>query len=78
MSVKATGRGQEVEVPPGHPLNGSASGGAASGFRTRLPPQTGRGKSDGPEPERALKGPAADTARPCWGCLHPTWMNRGP
>lgn len=66
--VRVTGRGPEVEARRGRPLNGSESGGAGPGYQTRLPPQTGRGTTCGPEPERALTEPAAGTAPPCWGC----------
>lgn len=66
----AIGLGQEVEARRDHPSNGSESGGASSGFLSLLPQQTGRGMTDGPEPEHALKGPAVGTTPPCWGCLH--------
>lgn len=69
MLVKAIGPGQEVGARQDHPWNGSESGGAAFGFLTPLPQQTRRGMTDGPEPERALKGPAAGTTPPCWGFL---------
>lgn len=74
--VRATGLGLEEEARRGHPLNGSESGGEAPGFLTRLPPQTGREMICGPEPERALKEPAAGTAPPCWGCwAAPIWTD---
>lgn len=65
--VRATGPGLEGEARRGRPSNGSESGGAAPGFLTQLPPQTGRETTCGPEPERALKEPAAGTAPPYWG-----------
>lgn len=75
-SVRATGLGLEGEARRGRPLNGSESGGGP-GFLTRRPPQTGRETTCGPEPEHALKGPAAGTAPPCWGCRGaPVWSDR--
>lgn len=68
MSVRATGPAQEGEARQGRPLNGSESGGAVPGFLTRLPPQTGRETTCGPELEHAPKEPAAGTALPYWGC----------
>lgn len=66
-SVRARGPALEEEARQGRPLNGSESGGAAPGFLTRLPPQTGRETTCDPEPERALREPAAGTAPPGWG-----------
>lgn len=74
--MKVTGLGQEVEARQGHPSNGFESGGAAPGSLTRLPQQTGRAKTGGPEHERVLTEPAAGTTPPCWGCLRLTWTNR--
>lgn len=68
MSERATGPALEGEARQGRPLNGSESGGAVPGFLTQLPPQTGRETTCGPEPGRALKGPAAGTAPPYWDC----------
>lgn len=68
MSVRETGPGLEGEARRGRPLNGSESGGVALGFLTRIPLQTGREMTCGPEPGLALKEPAAGTAPPYWGC----------
>lgn len=65
VSVKVIRLGQEVEARQGHPSNGSESRGAEAGFLTQPPQQTERGMTCGPEPERALKEPAAGTAPPC-------------
>ena len=65
--VRATGPGPEGEARRGHPSNDSESGGAP-GFLSRLLPQTGRETTFDPEPGHALKGLAAGTAPPDWGC----------
>lgn len=76
MSARATGPVLEGEARQGRPLNGSESGGAVPGFLTLLPPQTGRETTCGPEPEHALKEPAAGKAPPCWGCwVALIWMD---
>ncbi len=63
--VRATGLVPEGEARQGRPLNDSESGGAAPGFLSQLPLQTGRETTCGLEPEHALTGPAAGTALPC-------------
>lgn len=77
-SVKAIVPALGGEARRGRPSNGSGSGEAVSDFLTLTPPQTGRGRSGGPEPVHALKGPAAGTTPPYWGCwvLRQTWTNR--
>lgn len=76
MLARATGPALEGEALPDHPLSDSESGEVGPGFLTRIPPQTGRGKTCGPEHEPALTEPAAGITPPCWDCSAvPTWMD---
>lgn len=75
--MKVIGPVLEEEARQDHPSNGSESGVAVPDFLTPPPPLTGRETTGGPEPERALKGPAAGIAPPYWGCWvrFLLWMN---
>lgn len=77
MLARATGPALEGEARPGRPLSDSESREAGPGFLTRIPPQTGRGKTCGPEHEPVLTEPAAGITPPCWDCsVAPTWMDQ--